>query len=91
MVTVSIEEAQARLPDLIEQLPPGEAILITKGDQPLATLTAQSLPSAKPRQPGSARGVLTIVEENEEHLADFQDYMPASSESRPLWSATPQR
>ena len=31
----------------------------------------------QPRQPGSAKGRLTILVEDDEHLADFQEYMPA--------------
>jgi len=27
------------------------------------------------RQPGSARGLLKIISEDDEHLVDFQDYM----------------
>lgn len=34
----------------------------------------QGAPAA--RVPGSARGRLTIVEEDEAHLGDFADYMP---------------
>ncbi|MBI3824275.1 MAG: DUF2281 domain-containing protein [Planctomycetes bacterium] len=39
MATVTIEEAQAKLPQLVEDLRPGEEVLITKGGQPLAHLT----------------------------------------------------
>ena len=28
------------------------------------------------RKPGFAKGVLTIVADDEEHLEDFKDYMP---------------
>lgn len=31
----------------------------------------------QPRQPGSAKGRLKILVEDDEHLADFQEYMPA--------------
>jgi hypothetical protein len=30
----------------------------------------------QPRQPGSAIGTLTILADDEEHLQDFQNYMP---------------
>ncbi len=73
--TISIEEAQAKLPDIIRQLGPGEEVVITKDDQPVATL--RSLAAGKP-QPrfGSCKGMLTIVTEDEEHLEDFKEYMP---------------
>ena len=72
--TISLEEAQATLPDLISKLGPGEAVVITKDDQPVAKL--RSLAAGKP-QPrfGSCKGMLTIVTEDEEHLEDFKAYM----------------
>jgi len=40
--TVSIEQAQAHLAELIEALAPGEELVITQGDRPVAKLVAQS-------------------------------------------------
>ena len=72
--TISIEEAQATLANLIGKLSPGEEIVITQNDQPVAEL--RSLTTGKP-QPrfGSCKGMLTIVTEDEEHLKDFTEYM----------------
>jgi len=73
--TVSIEEVQATLLDIISKLGPGEEVIITKDDQPVAEL--RSIPAGKPRPRfGSAKGMLTIVTEDEEHLEDFKEYMP---------------
>jgi antitoxin (DNA-binding transcriptional repressor) of toxin-antitoxin stability system len=74
--TISIEEAQATLPDLISKLSPGEEVVITKDDQPVAKLVSQPKITRQPRRPGSAKGLLTIVTEDEEHLEDFKEYMP---------------
>jgi len=73
--TISMEEVQATLPDIISKLGPGEEVVITKDDQPVAKL--QSLAAAQP-QPrfGSCKGMLTVVTEDEEHLEDFKEYMP---------------
>ncbi len=76
VTTVTVEEAQARLPELIDTLPPGAEVVITRQDQPVARLVGQEARSNKPRQPGSAKGVLTIVADDEEHLKDFKEYMP---------------
>jgi antitoxin (DNA-binding transcriptional repressor) of toxin-antitoxin stability system len=75
MHTVTIEEAQAHLLELIEELSLGEAVIITRNQQPVAQLILP--PSAKP-QPvfGSCRRMLTIVAEDEGHLEDFKEYMP---------------
>jgi antitoxin (DNA-binding transcriptional repressor) of toxin-antitoxin stability system len=75
MSTVTIEEAQAKLPELIAKLTPGETVIITCGQQPVAQLIP--LPLTKP-QPvfGSCKGKLTIVSEDDAHLEDFKEYMP---------------
>ena len=74
--TVTIEEAQAHLADLISKLAPGQEIVITKNEQPVATLMGQRTSAHQPRQPGSAKGKLTILADDEEHLEDFKEYMP---------------
>lgn len=74
--TVTIEEAQARLAELISQLSPGQEIVITKNEQPVATLLGQRTGVNQPRQPGSAKGKLIILADDEEHLEDFKEYMP---------------
>jgi len=75
MSTVTLEEAQAHLPQLIEQLRPGEELVITRDQKPVARLQAEQRPKRKPRQPGNCKGMLTIVAEDEEHLKDFAEYM----------------
>jgi prevent-host-death family protein len=74
MTTVTIPEAQANLPEIVENLKPGEEVIITSNQQPVARLTSFS--AARP-QPifGSCRGKLIIVEEDEAHLEDFKEYM----------------
>jgi antitoxin (DNA-binding transcriptional repressor) of toxin-antitoxin stability system len=76
MITVTIEEAQAKLPEIIDTLVPGEELIITRNHQPVAKLVGQQQPVRKPRRPGSAKGTLVILAEDDEHLEDFKDYMP---------------
>jgi antitoxin (DNA-binding transcriptional repressor) of toxin-antitoxin stability system len=75
MTTVSIEEAQARLAELIDHLAAGEQLVITRNQQPIARLLVDDKPGRQPRKPGSAKGILTIVAEDDEHLKDFAEYM----------------
>jgi antitoxin (DNA-binding transcriptional repressor) of toxin-antitoxin stability system len=75
MPTVTIEQAQTHLPELIDQLRPGEAVIITRNDKPVARLTAEQPPGRQPRQPGNCKGMLTIVADDDEHLKDFAEYM----------------
>lgn len=74
--TVTIEEAQAHLAELISKLAPGEEVVIMENEQPVAKLMGQHAPARQPRQPGSAKGKLIILADDEEHLADFKEYMP---------------
>jgi antitoxin (DNA-binding transcriptional repressor) of toxin-antitoxin stability system len=75
MTTVTIEEAQAKLPELIDHLAKGEELVITRNQQPIARLLAEAKPERKARKAGSAKGMLTILAEDDEHLIDFAEYM----------------
>ena len=44
MSTVTLEEAQAQLPRLIDQLRPGEELVITRDNRPVARLSAERSP-----------------------------------------------
>ena len=72
MSSISIEKAQAELVELIDKLQPGEEVEITKNQQTVAKLVGQK----RSRQFGLGKGKLTIVQEDDEHLTDFKDYMP---------------
>lgn len=73
--TVTIEEAQAHLAELIAKLTPEEEVVITQNQQPVAKLIGQHAAVRQPRQPGSANGKLILLSEDEEHLEDFKEYM----------------
>jgi antitoxin (DNA-binding transcriptional repressor) of toxin-antitoxin stability system len=75
MTTMTLEEAQAKLPEVIEHLAPGEELIITRDARPVAQLIG--LPVEKPQPvPGRGRGKLAILADDDEHLKDFQDYTP---------------
>jgi antitoxin (DNA-binding transcriptional repressor) of toxin-antitoxin stability system len=73
--TVTLEEAQARLPQLVAGLAGGDEVIITQDQQPVAKLVGHNQPGRKRRKAGSAKGKLVIVREDEEHLKDFEGYM----------------
>lgn len=75
MTAVTLEEAQAKLPELIEQLAVGEELVITRNQRPIARLLAEERPLRKPRKAGNCKGMLTIVADDDEHLKDFEEYM----------------
>lgn len=72
---ISIDEAQDRLAELIHRLAPGDEIIITENQQPVAKLLSQPRPLQR-REPGRCKGMITLLVEDEEHLEGFQEYMP---------------
>ena len=75
MTTLSLEEAQARLPDLIHLLTAGEEFIITEKNLPVAQLVLPQTPRPQP-VPGRGKGTITILSDDDEHLDDFKEYMP---------------
>ncbi len=76
MTTITIEEAQANLPELIGGLARGEELVITLGEQVVARLVGER-PEPRPRRvAGFAKGMLAIASDDDDHLKDFAEYMP---------------
>ena len=57
MPIVTIEEARNKLSELIHRLTPGDEVVITENDQPVARLVPTTpTPTRKPRQFGTLKG-----------------------------------
>jgi antitoxin (DNA-binding transcriptional repressor) of toxin-antitoxin stability system len=75
MTVMSLEEAQAKLPEIIAHLAPGEELVITLNARPVAQLIG--LTGEKPYPvPGRGKGKLVILAEDDEHLEGFPDDTP---------------
>jgi len=76
MSTITLQEAQANLAELVHRLAPGEDVTITENDQPVARLVAAAPQQCKPRQLGTLRGtVLHMAPDFDAPLDDFKEYM----------------
>jgi antitoxin (DNA-binding transcriptional repressor) of toxin-antitoxin stability system len=76
MPFVTLSEAQARLPELIANLVPGEELCITQDQQTIAKLVRIRPPLREPRQPGSAKDtILYMADDFDAPLEDFREYM----------------
>jgi len=72
MTTVTVEEAQARLAELLDRLQPGEEVVITRDTQPVAKLVRARPTAGQPRQPGLLRDqVLHMADDFDAPLEDF--------------------
>jgi antitoxin (DNA-binding transcriptional repressor) of toxin-antitoxin stability system len=76
MTTITIEDAQAKLPELIGGLAKGEELAITAGDRVVARLVGERSEPRGPRVAGFAKGMMTILSDDDDHLEDFAVYMP---------------
>ena len=76
MTTISIQEAQLQLSDLIHRLHPGEEVVITENNHPVARLIGSALPVRPSRKLGTLQGtVLYMASDFDAPLEDFKDYM----------------
>ena len=76
--TITIEEAQAKLKELIHDLAPGEEVIITENQQPVAKLVGQQPKPAKSSRagPGLCKGMITyIAPDFDAPLEDMKEYM----------------
>ena len=76
MTTVTIQEFQAQLPDLIRRLTPGDELVITDNNEPVATL-ARTKPKVQWHcKAGSAKdSIHWMAPDFDAPLEDFREYM----------------
>jgi antitoxin (DNA-binding transcriptional repressor) of toxin-antitoxin stability system len=76
MSTITLEEAQSQLLQLIGKLEPGEEVIITSDNQPVARLIGEAKKKKQPRQFGTLKGtVLYMAPDFDAPLEDFKEYM----------------
>ncbi len=71
---VSVEEAQANLPELIAKLTADQPCVILQGSRPVAQIVVTPPELGRPI-PGRGKGKMIVVSEDDEHLEDFREYM----------------
>lgn len=72
MHSISIDEAQTRLPELFEEAAEGRDVVITRQDGAAVRLVPVEV-YGQPRF-GSARGLFTMADDFDEPLEDFAPY-----------------
>lgn len=73
MTQIELQQAQDKFLELIELAASGEDVIIAKGSKPFVKLTAAQ--PKQPRQFGSAKGLITMSDDFDAPLVDFQEYM----------------
>jgi len=61
--TMAIEDITVTLPELLDSLSPGDEVILTRKQQPVATLVS-AIPQPAPKQrlgPGLGKGMITFI------------------------------
>jgi antitoxin (DNA-binding transcriptional repressor) of toxin-antitoxin stability system len=70
--TITVEEAQARLREVIDNLAPGQEVVITDNEQPVAKLVGER--PSRPA-PGAGKGsILYMAPDFDEPMEEFKEY-----------------
>jgi len=75
MTTATVEEVGSQLSTFLDRVAAGDHIVIVRDGKPVGTLGPPPVEAPK-RMVGWAKGILTIHEDDDEHLKDFAEYMP---------------
>jgi len=75
MQSVTIEEVQAHLPELLRKLGTGDEVVIVSQGIPVGRLVPPPPPKGVPI-PDRGKGKLIVNVDDDEHLKDFAEYMP---------------
>jgi prevent-host-death family protein len=70
---VDSRDAKARLDELLDEAAHGEEVVITRNGLPVARLVSLAVADG-PREFGSARGLITITDDFDAPLEDFDGY-----------------
>lgn len=84
MKTVSLNQAQQTLPDLVRQLKPGDVVTITDGERPVAQIVPFPVIQPRPPRPrppvtgtprlGQYEGRLVVPEDFDQPLEELREY-----------------
>jgi antitoxin (DNA-binding transcriptional repressor) of toxin-antitoxin stability system len=85
MSTITLQEAQANLAELVHRLAPGEGVTITENDRPVARLIVPLVAPTRPPRPrppitgvpkaGSCEGLFVVPDDFKEPLEEMREYM----------------
>jgi antitoxin (DNA-binding transcriptional repressor) of toxin-antitoxin stability system len=78
MTTMTIEEAEGKLKEIIHRMTPGEELVITENQLPVAKLVSEQLKPAKPPRPGPGLckgSIVYMADDFDAPLEDMKEYM----------------
>jgi prevent-host-death family protein len=80
--TVSINEAEAHLSELLELVEQGADVIIARAGQPIAKISALERPKPRDRVPGTGKGLIELMPDFDAPLPpDIQRYFDGESDN----------
>jgi len=79
MVAITLDHAQTHLAEIIDNLTPGEEIVLTRDDKPVATIMAPLLPNKQREAPrlGTLKGTILYIAPDFDAIPEgFEEYLP---------------
>jgi antitoxin (DNA-binding transcriptional repressor) of toxin-antitoxin stability system len=74
--TMSVQNASEQLATLVRTLHPGDQIVLTDAEQPIARIVPEEI-GRRNRKAGLCKGMLEIVSDNDADILEhFKDYVP---------------
>ena len=74
MTTVTLADAQRRLPELIDAAASGEDVVISRGDGADVRLVPVPATELQPRRGGSMKGMIHIAHDFDDPIPGFEPY-----------------
>jgi len=71
MTTATIQEVQAKLPQLLEGISGGDEVVIVADGKPVGRILPPPLPKGVPIR-GRGKGKGMIISDDDDHLKDFE-------------------
>jgi antitoxin (DNA-binding transcriptional repressor) of toxin-antitoxin stability system len=76
VLTVPIQQAAAQLVELVHDLAPGDAIVLTDKGRQIARIVSEIAPPGG-RAPGACKGMLEISDDGDDAVIEhFKEYLP---------------
>jgi antitoxin (DNA-binding transcriptional repressor) of toxin-antitoxin stability system len=76
--TMAVEDIKVTLPELLDSLTPGDEVILTRNQQPVAKLVSEAPKAALKQRPGPGlgKGMITFIAPDfDAPLEDMKEYM----------------
>jgi antitoxin (DNA-binding transcriptional repressor) of toxin-antitoxin stability system len=77
MSSIPLEQAEGRLTEIIDKLPPGEEVVLTRDGKPVATVRAAPPALRQPPRLGTLKGTILYLAPDFDDIPEgFEEYLP---------------